>query len=133
MHSSTIGVRLFRYFAFFAVIIMLMLWLLQILFMQTFYQGMKRHELENIAATIEDGYGTESLFDTIMTLTGRSDIYVQIQSGNSIIFETSPANPSDRMSKFASTYDSQLLKERLAKGTSRHTIVKLTSKDKGSD
>ena len=84
VHSSTIGVRLFRYFAFFAVIIMLMLWLLQILFMQTFYQGMKRHELENIAATIEDGYGTESLFDTIMTLTGRSDIYVQIQSGNSI-------------------------------------------------
>lgn len=133
VHSSTIGVRLFRYFAFFAVIIMLMLWLLQILFMQTFYQGMKRHELENIAATIEDGYGTESLFDTIMTLTGRSDIYVQIQSGNSIIFETSPANPSDRMSKFASTYDSQLLKERLAKGTSRHTIVKLTSKDKSSD
>ena len=133
MHSSTIGMRLFRYFAFFAVIIMLMLWLLQILFMQTFYQGMKRHELENIAATIEDGYGTESLFDTVMTLTGRSDIYVQIQSGNSVIFETSPANPSDRMSKFASTYDSQLLKERLVKGTSRHTVVKLTSKNKSSN
>ncbi len=133
VHSSTIGMRLFRYFAFFSVIIMLILWLLQILFLQTFYQGMKRHELESTAATIEEGYGTESLFDTIMTLTARSDIYVQIQTGNSVIFETSPANPSDRMSKFANTYDSQLLKERLADGNLSHTIVKLTSKNKTTD
>lgn len=132
VHSSTIGMRLFRYFAFFSVIIMLILWLLQILFMQTFYQGMKLHELEKIAATIEDGYGTESLFETIMNLTGRSDIYVQIQLGDTVLFETAPANPSDRMSRFAGTYDSQLLKERLASGNSRHTVVKLSSKDKSS-
>ena len=132
VRSSTIATRLFRYFAFFTVIIMLLLWLLQILFLQTFYQGMKRHELENTASIIEKGYGTVSLFDTIMAITDRSDIYVQIQNGNSVIFETSPANPSDRMSKFASTYDSQLLKERLVNGKLSHTIVKLTSKDKGS-
>lgn len=111
---------------------MLILWLLQILFMQTFYQGMKRHELEKIASTIEDGYGTEALFDTVIKLTGRSDIYVQIQSGNTTLFETAPANPSDRMSHFASTYDSQLLKEKLAASDSDHTIVKLTSKDSDS-
>lgn len=128
--SSTIGVRLFRYFAFFSLTIMLLLWLLQILFMQTFYQEMKRNELEKIAETIEDGYGKESLFDTVITLTGRSDIYVQIQCGNQILFETSSANPSDRMSRFAGTYDSQMLKERLASGTLDHTVVKLTSQDK---
>lgn len=129
--SSTIGARLFRYFAFFSLTIMLLLWLLQILFMQTFYQEMKRNELEKIAATIEGGYGKESLFDNIITLTGRSDIYVQIQCGNQILFETSPANPSDRMSRFAGTYDSQMLKERLVSGNLDHTVVKLSSQDKG--
>ena len=130
--SSTIGVRLFKYFAIFAVTIMLILWLLQILFMQTFYQGMKKHELEKIASTIEEGYGTDSVFETVMQLTGRSDIYVQIMSGDTVIFETSPGNPGDRMSRFASTYDCQLLKERLVSGKMNHTVVKLTSQQNGT-
>jgi signal transduction histidine kinase len=126
------GSRLFRYFAIFAVSIMLILWLLQILFMQTFYQEMKRNELKKIASTIEEGYGTDTLFDTVMQLTMRSDIYVQIQCGNVILFETTSGNPSDRMSRFADTYDIQVLKERLIENDLSNTVVKLTSK-KNSD
>lgn len=126
--SRTIGSRLFRYFATFSVTIMLLLWLLQILFMQTFYQEMKRNELEKIAETIESGFGTDSLFDTVMNLTGRSDIYVQIMQGDTVVFETTSGNPGDRMNRFASTYDCQLLKDRLINSDLQYTVVKLTSK-----
>ena len=101
--------------------------------MQTFYQGMKRHELESIASTIEDGYGTDSLFDTIINLTARSDIYVQIQLGNTVLFETSHSNPGDKMSTFAQKYDNQLLKEELVNNHLSHTIKKLVSNKNGAD
>lgn len=124
---NTMGSRIFRYFAVFSVVIMLILWLLQILFMQTFYQGMKRIELEKTARIIEEGYGKASLYDTIINVTGRSDVYVQIQCGGMILFETTSGNPGDRMNRFASTYDSELLKEKLKSENLDHTVVKLTS------
>lgn len=130
--SSSIGWRLFRYFAVFSVTIMLILWLLQILFIQTFYQEMKKTELEKIAATIEKEYGRDTLFETIISLTGRSDIYVQIQCGDDVIFETSRSNPSDRMSIFANTYDSRMLKEKLLTGEESHTMIKQTTTRNGS-
>ena len=111
--SSTIGSRLFTYFTAFSIAIMLVLWLLQILFLQTFYQEMKIRELYNVAETIEEHYGQEGLLDTISNLTVKSDMYIQILNGDRLIYASTIENPADRMNVFAESYDYQSLKEAL--------------------
>ncbi len=114
--SRTIGNRLFTYFTAFIITIMLVLWLLQILFLQTFYQEMKIRELYNVADTIEKCYGKDDLLETMANLTVKSDMYIQILMGDKLLYASTIENPADRMNVFAQTYDYDGLKARLLMG-----------------
>ena len=105
--------RMGKYFSVFVICIMALLWLLQILFLQTFYQQMKIHELKNTAGQIQRYYGQESFYEIMMSLTIKSDMYIQIDDNNEILYATTSANPGDRMNAFASKYDSAHLKRQL--------------------
>ena len=72
--SRTIYYRVFKYFAAFSVVILMILWILQIFFLQTFYQQMKIQELYNAADAIEKSYGTGDYEDTLLSLTTKSDM-----------------------------------------------------------
>ncbi|MBR5228858.1 MAG: HAMP domain-containing histidine kinase [Firmicutes bacterium] len=111
--SRTIGSRLFTYFTAFTVAIMLVLWILQVLFLQTFYQEMKIRELYKVADTIEECYGQDDLLDTISNLTVKSDMYIQILMGDKLLYASTIENPADRMNIFAQTYNYDSLKLRL--------------------
>ncbi|MBR2778848.1 MAG: HAMP domain-containing histidine kinase [Firmicutes bacterium] len=113
VRSKPMAFRMGKYFCVFVIFMMALLWLLQILFLQTFYQQMKIHELKNTAGQIERFYGEESFYDIMMSLTIKSDMYIQIDDNNEILYATTSANPGDRMNAFASKYDSDLLKARL--------------------
>ena len=63
----------------------MILWILQIFFLQTFYQQMKIQELYNAADAIEKSYGTDDYEDTILSLTSKSDMYIQIDRGGASI------------------------------------------------
>ncbi len=111
--SKPMAYRMGKYFVVFIIFMMMLLWLLQILFLQTFYQQMKIHELKSTASQIQRFYGEESLYDIIISLTIKSDMYIQIDDNNEILYASTSANPGDRMNAFASKYDSQVLKEKL--------------------
>lgn len=122
--SRPMAVRIFKYFIVFTVIIMLMLWLLQILFLQTFYQQMKIKELYRAANTIEKNYGKESLANVMTDLTTSSDMYIQISNSEGIMYVTASANPGDRMDDFAGKFDSATLKQKLIQSGKRYIVVK---------
>lgn len=134
IRSKPMAFRMFKYFTGFVIVLMALLWLLQILFLQTFYQQMKIHELYQTARQIEEKYAQykgESLDDRfyqiVMDLTIRSDMYIQIDGKidgkeGQLYASTSP-NPGDRMNAFASKYDSDVLKERLRQNADSTPIV----------
>ena len=122
--SKPMSARIFKYFVVFTCTIMILLWAMQSLFLQTFYQQMKIKELYDTAAEIQKNYGRES-FSSIMTnLTVKSDMYIQIDNSNAILYATTSDNPGDRMNAFASKYDTEELKERLLKDKSDYIVVK---------
>ncbi len=115
--SRTIYYRVFKYFAAFSVVILMILWILQIFFLQTFYQQMKIQELYNAADAIEKSYGTDDYEDTILSLTSKSDMYIQIDRGGASIsidsWNNMPSFLGNRMYQFAQRYDTSVLKAQL--------------------
>lgn len=122
-HSKSMFYRIFIYFTCFTIIIMLILWLLQILFLQTFYKQVKIHQLYNIASTIEKGYGDKTLYEKISDATQRSDLFIEIEYLDDRIYATSnyPSNPMNHM--VTSKIDKDYLKERLAKSGGEPVVV----------
>ena len=132
-HSRTIGSRLFTYFTAFAIAIMLVLWLFQILFLQAFYEEMKIKELYNVAGTIQEKYGEDSLLDTISNLTVKSDMYIQILMGDKLLYASTIDNPADRMNVFAESYDYDDLKKNLLTGDTEVVLRQPMPQDRDAE
>ena len=122
--SSPMALRIFRYFIVFTVVIMAVLWLLQILFLQAFYQQMKIIQLYRTADAIESSYGNESFANIMDDLTVSSDMYIQINNSSGVLYVTASENPGDRMNAFASRFDSNTLTEKLLASGEDHIVVK---------
>lgn len=58
-NRKSFGIKLWSYFVLFAAIIFIALWLLQTVFLQSFYNGMVIRNVEKAAAQIAAGYGGE--------------------------------------------------------------------------
>jgi signal transduction histidine kinase len=76
--------KLWGYFVLFAAAIMLALWLLQIVFLKTYYQSMKTSEIKKIGDSIIAEYGKSDFQDTILKYSYNNGIVVQTfdQNGN---------------------------------------------------
>jgi signal transduction histidine kinase len=76
--------KLWGYFVLFAAVIMLALWLLQIVFLKTYYESMKTAQIEKIGDSIISEYGKSDFQALIYRLSYNNGIVVQIfdQSGN---------------------------------------------------
>jgi signal transduction histidine kinase len=72
-------VKLWLYFALFAAVLMAVLWLMQIVFLQSFYERMKTSDVKKIAATIVREYGSADFADTLDELTFRNAVLVVIR------------------------------------------------------
>jgi signal transduction histidine kinase len=90
----SIGVKLWLYFILFAAIILTALWLLQIVFLQSFYESMKISDIKKIAATISSQYEEEDFETTIDRLTFRNSILVFITDIRGNIIYTSDEHGS---------------------------------------
>ena len=122
--SSPMALRIFKYFIVFTVVIMVILWLLQILFLQTFYQQMKIRQLYRVADRIEKNYGHESFLTIMNDLTVSSDMYIQVNNSSGVLYVTTSDNPGDRMNAFADRFDSETLKRKLIESGEKHIVVK---------
>lgn len=73
--------KLWKYFIVFAATIIALLWLLQIVFLKTYYQGMKTSEIMRIGDLIIDEYGKSDFEDTIYKLSYKNGIVVRVFDG----------------------------------------------------
>ncbi|GHU79915.1 hypothetical protein FACS1894191_3840 [Clostridia bacterium] len=83
---KSIGVKLWIYFILFAAVILISLWLLQIVFMQSFYESMKAADIKKTADTLVAGYGREDFEPLVDSLTFRGSmlVFVTDMDGNII-------------------------------------------------
>jgi signal transduction histidine kinase len=59
---------------------MLILWFLQIFFLNTYYRETKIAETQRVASSIIAKYGQDDFFDELSKVTRRNDIYIQIEA-----------------------------------------------------
>lgn len=82
---NTLTFKIWQYFVGFAVSIFLLLWLMQVIFLQSYYSSMKKMEVEELAAQIEFLYeNTENAESSIDKLAYKnvSNVYVIDFEGN---------------------------------------------------
>lgn len=82
----SLGIRLWMYYIMFSAVILLLLWFLQIVFLNSFYEGMKTDGIVKIADTIMDKYNQDDFESTIQQFAFKNAILVFVtdQQGNVI-------------------------------------------------
>lgn len=63
--SKPLAFKMWGYFAAFAAMLMIVLWLLQIIFLNAFYKSMKIHQLERVGEEFLENYDSENIEDYI--------------------------------------------------------------------
>ena len=86
LHFFDIGslkMRLWGYFGLFAVTLVLILWILQVVFLNYYYEGMKQRETQRIVQEIESQFQSDEPISSIRTYVTRiyreSGIYIHIE------------------------------------------------------
>jgi signal transduction histidine kinase len=82
LKSKTFGLKLWLYFALFAAVLMAVLWLMQIVFLQSFYERMKIADVKKLAATIAAEYGGDDFESRLGELTFHNAVLVVIRDKN---------------------------------------------------
>lgn len=86
LDRNSIKVRLFTYFLFFAAVIIFLMWFLQVLFIDRFYEDMKLKEASSMAHEISEAYqesgNVMELSDLITEISAASDTYIRVETGN---------------------------------------------------
>ena len=107
--NISLKAHLWLYFGTFAIIIMLMLWVLQTLFLGAFYNGMKLNELEKVGNLISKQYdlNSDDFYEFWFEHSFNSGIFARLvtEDGESIPnFDNMPGgrfnNPQDSGSQF---------------------------------
>lgn len=70
--------KFWLYLGGFAVAIMIILWLFQIIFLNSFYEGMKQREIKRIGEQLEKSYGTEQFEENLYRVSFRNGLIVQL-------------------------------------------------------
>lgn len=86
-NSKKMNFKLWQYFMIFAASIMLVLWLLQIVFMNSFYKSMKIREIERVGDSLYSEYGGEDFQEKLIATSFSKGIAINIiDESGSIIF-----------------------------------------------
>ncbi|SHH84500.1 Signal transduction histidine kinase [Sporanaerobacter acetigenes DSM 13106] len=77
-NSKSLKSKLWIYFVLFTAIIMTILWLLQIVFLNTYYKSMKTKEIKKIGSALVSEYGKDNFEDIIYSTSFKRGIIIQI-------------------------------------------------------
>ena len=81
---GSLKIRLWGYFGLFAVILVVMLWILQVVFVNFYYEGIKLRETQRIVTNIEGQFQRDepisSIRSYVTTIYRQSGIYIHIES-----------------------------------------------------
>ena len=113
LDTKSINFKILIYFAVFAMILMILLWSLQVLFLNTFYQSMKESKTNSITRQIKTAYNqydTEQFAMAVADIAENNDVYLYITYADGTPF-ISHGNRS-----MVSSYEEEVqqIKERLS-------------------
>lgn len=95
---NSITFNIWIYFILFAVLILIILWLLQIVFFKNYYQDMKIHEILTVANSLKNKYGQND-FDNIInqySYKNNMSVVVMDSEGNIMFSSETFAGPGQR-------------------------------------
>ena len=97
----SIKFKTWLYFILFTTFLMIILWFLQVLFLNNFYEVMKTEQTNNIVKNIEQTYensGSEKFLESIENISDTNDMYIYISSfdGSTMYFKPSGDTTSSR-------------------------------------
>ncbi|AET67472.1 signal transduction histidine kinase [Desulfosporosinus orientis DSM 765] len=76
--TKSIVYKMWLYFFLFALAILSVLWLLQIVFLQNYYQDMKTHEILNIADALKSKYGQTDFDTTLQQYSYKNNVMILV-------------------------------------------------------
>lgn len=85
----SLGAKLWIYFVLFAAAILILIWLLQIVFLSSFYESMKTKAIRTAAAEISESYGQKNFMSTVDRLAYKNSMLIYITDMNGNIIYTS--------------------------------------------
>ena len=74
--------KIFAYLLGFTVAIIAILWLFQIVYLNTFYKAIKRHELNNVAKMVEKYVGNDDFQTIISNISRKYDVCINVIDTN---------------------------------------------------
>ncbi|MDD4564971.1 MAG: ATP-binding protein [Eubacteriales bacterium] len=125
--------KIWIYFSLFAVVLMAILWFLQILFLDTYYEKMKIAEALKTANAIISHYGEDDLAEYISSISYANDMYIHIETGDgTIIF--SPTINLDRPPQPNNSFfvKKAAVKNALVNGTQKAASVIINERDRNN-
>ena len=81
----SLSFKLWCYFILFAALLVVLIWLLQIYFMDSFYEDMKLRETKRMAQELIDEYkhnGKEAMSRKINEISAETDSYIRVETGD---------------------------------------------------
>lgn len=78
LDKKSLKYKLWTYFIIFASLIVILLWLLQIVFFNSYYETMKINEIKNIGNSLVTHYGKEGFENLLYTTSRNEGIVIQI-------------------------------------------------------
>ena len=118
MDPRSINFKVWLYFVTFATFLLIILWGLQIFFLNNYYQEMKINETNRVANVITSQYENENILDIIRNLSYSNDMYIHIETTDgTIVF--SPISEEGRRPSYGYLGEMAAMKERLFESKSK--------------
>lgn len=129
LDSNSVKFKVCLYFIVFAVALMLVLWLLQVLFLNTFYQSMKETKTKSVAESIARAYDVSDLTsfaEQVAQIAGSNDMYIYITHMEGLPFLIYGRENSSR------DYTQEMLRVRNEMETKHRKSISLVLKEAGT-
>ena len=130
----SIKFKTWLYFILFAGFLMLLLWLLQVLFLNSFYATMKGEQTKNVAKSIQTAYETksdESFLEKVEDISSSNDMFIYIVSSDGSTMYFKPAGNDTDAQYYADHIDT--VNNYMLENNRSYAYLKIKSMDSSKD
>ena len=115
--SRSLKARIGINFILFAAVLLLLLWITQVLFLNTFYQSMKENATDKIIRNLENAYNksdTAGFLNTVTDLSSNNDVFIYINTpdGSPLISSSPEASYSRYALELQQVYETMIRENR---------------------
>lgn len=102
-HFKRIGIkwRIFAYFAVFTAIILILLWVFQVVFLNSFYKAIKTREIRTSAQTISKNIDSDDLSEVVQNLSQSNQMCIIVTDQNGITYYKEDSLPNSVISRLS--------------------------------